>query len=146
MTTAAALCVADYMVLHHRPDLHVLILRWTRPVTLTEFQDGFHRLAEEAEQHHSFHWLLDMRELLVSLDTGIWLQQEGYPALARRLSRTFHLAYLLSPTSSHLLRSNPDMAALLADLQQGCPSFCRFQLFDQEGKAQQWLASCQQEP
>jgi hypothetical protein len=134
------------MALHHRPDLQVLILRWARPVTLAEFQAGFHQLANAAEQHHSFCWLLDMRELLISLETGTWLQHHGYPALAKRLGCAFYLAYLLSPASSRLLRTNPDMAALLADLQRHSPAGCHFQLFDQEGDAQQWLASCQQHP
>jgi hypothetical protein len=132
--------VADHLAFNYRPDLRVLIARWRRSVSLPELQDGYHRLADEAERHAATCWLLDVRQLMVSIEAGSWVGDVFYPLLAARFGCPLYLAYLLPPESRRLLRTNAEMAALLSKFEQNQHQQCYFRLFDQEGDAYHWLA------
>jgi len=131
--------VADHLALNYRPDLEVLIARWRRSVSLVELQEGYHCLADEAERHGTMCWLLDVRQLTVSAEAGSWVGEVFYPLLVARFGRPLHLAYLIPPESRRLLRTDAEMAALLAEFEQNQEQGCHFYLFDQEGDAYRWL-------
>ncbi|MBC8082286.1 MAG: hypothetical protein H7Z21_03685 [Hymenobacter sp.] len=132
--------VADHLTLTYRPDLEVLIARWRRPVTLAELQAGYRALADEAERYGVGRWLLDTRALTLSQEAGRWVNDTFYPTLAARFNRPLRLAYMIPPDSRRQLRTDAEMAALLTRFQETMASY-QFQLFDQEGDAQRWLAA-----
>ena len=134
------LTVADNLTLTYRPDLEVLIARWSRPVTLEELQVGYRTLADEAERRGTVRWLLDTRALTVNAEAGRWVNDHFYPTLAARLGRPLRMAYMVLPDSHRQLRTNAELAALLTRFQESMASY-NFQLFDQEGDAQRWLAA-----
>ena len=132
--------VADHLSLTYRPDLGVLIARWQRPVTLEELQIGYRALADEAERVGTVRWLLDTRALTLSKEAGQWVNDMFYPTLASRFNQPLRMAYMVPPDSQRLLRTDAEMAALLNRFEQSMYPYC-FQLFDQEGEAQSWLAT-----
>ncbi|HEX8428512.1 STAS/SEC14 domain-containing protein [Hymenobacter sp.] len=132
--------IADHLLLTYRPDMGVLIARWQRPVSLSELQAGYRAVADEAERHSAVRWLLDTRALTVSAEAGRWVNDVFYPALVTRFSQPLRMAYMVPPDSQRLLRTDAEMAMLLSRFEQNMFPYC-FQLFDQEGEAQSWLAS-----
>jgi hypothetical protein len=133
------LAVADHLTLTYRPDLEVLIARWTRPVVLEELQAGYRALADEAERCSSTRWLLDTRTLVISSEAGRWVNDVFYPTLAARFGRPLRMAYMVPPDSQRRLSTDSEMAALFERFQENMFPYL-FQLFDQEGDAQRWLA------
>lgn len=131
--------VADHLTLTYRPDLEVLIARWQRHVTLNELQAGYRCLADEAERRNTVRWLLDTRALTVSADAGRWVNDVFYPTLAARFNRPVRMAYMVPPGSRLLLQADTEMTELLVRFQKSMHPYV-FQLFDQEGEAQRWLA------
>jgi len=132
--------VADHLRLTYRPDLEVLIARWSRPVTLEELQVGYRALADEAEQRKAVRWLLDTRALEISAEAGRWVNDSFYPTLASRFDRPLRMAYMVPPGSKYRLQTETEMADLLARFQETMFPY-QFQLFDQEGDAHCWLAA-----
>ena len=133
------LAVADHLTLTYRPDMEVLIARWKRPVTLEELQVGYRCLADEAERCNTVRWLLDTRPLAISTEAGRWVNDVFYPTLAARFDRPVRMAYMIPPGSRHQLQTNTEMTELLVRFQQSMHPYV-FELFDQEGDAQRWLA------
>lgn len=132
--------IADHLSLTYCSNLSVLIARWLRPVTLEELQVGYRALADEAERMGTVRWLLDTRVLEVSEEAGRWVNDLFYPTLAARFNQALRMAYLIEPDRQHLLRTDPEMAALLQQFEQTMFPYC-FQLFSQEGEALNWLVS-----
>ncbi|UOQ75978.1 hypothetical protein MUN84_15305 [Hymenobacter sp. 5516J-16] len=88
----------DFLELHYRDDLLILLGRWTRPITLEESRRGYTRMLEAARQHHARFWLLDIRRRpRVDSANVEWLVGSYYPELPLALGGTVYLAYLLAP-------------------------------------------------
>lgn len=122
----------DYLVLRYRPDLHLLVGRWQRPVSAAEFRAGYRAMLRLARQVNCPYWQLDLRgrATLPDDDTRRWLLQRFLPELALRLPEPVCLAYLLPPS---LLRQ---MVA-----PTGSPAHLAF--FSEEGPLTAWLLQCQ---
>jgi hypothetical protein len=122
----------DYLVLRYRPDLHLLVGRWQRPVSAAEFRQGYRAMLRLARQVSCPYWQLDLRgrDTLPDDDTRRWLLQRFLPELALRLPEPVCLAYLLPPS---LLRQMEAPA--------GGPAHLAF--FSEEGPLTAWLLQCQ---
>jgi hypothetical protein len=123
-----ALPQTDYLVLRYRPDLHLLVGRWQRPVSAAEFRQGYRAMLRLARQVNCPYWQLDLRGrgALPDDDTRRWLLQRFLPELALRLPEPVCLAYLLPPS---LLQQ---MTAPV-----GSPAHLAF--FSEEGPLTAWL-------
>lgn len=133
------LSVADHLLVTYRPDLEVLIARWQRPVTLHELQIGYRSLADEAERCNTVRWLLDTRALAINAEAGRWVNDVFYPTLAARFNRPVRMAYMVPPGTRRQLQTNAEITQLFTRFQKSMYPYI-FQLFDQEGDAQRWLA------
>lgn len=129
---AVALVQTDYLTLRYRPDLHLLVGRWQRPVSAAEFRQGYRAMLRAACQHQCPYWQLDLRgrSTLPDDETRQWLLQRFIPELASRLPEPICLAYLLSPSMK---------AQLVAPV--GSPAQVAF--FAEEGPLTTWLMQCQ---
>ncbi|WP_022822184.1 hypothetical protein [Hymenobacter norwichensis] len=133
------LLIADHLTLTYRPDLEVLIARWHRYVTLNELQLGYRSLADEAERRSTVRWLLDTRALSINAEAGRWVNDVFYPTLAARFNRPVRMAYMVPPGTRQQLQTNVEITRLFDRFQKTMYPYI-FQLFDQEGDAQRWLA------
>lgn len=122
----------DYLDLRYRPDLHLLVARWQRPVSAAEFRAGWRAMLRLARQHECPYWQLDLRGrgALPDGESRQWLLHQLVPEIALRLSQTVCMAYLLSP--AHL----PHAVAPV-----GSP--VRVAFFSEEGPLTAWLRQCQ---
>jgi len=127
-----ALPLTDYLTLRYRPDLHLLVGRWQRPVSAAEFRQGYRAMLRAARQHNCPYWQLDLRgrDALPDAATRQWLLQRFLPELASRLSEPIYLAYLLSPSMKEQLV-----------VPVGSPAQVAF--FAEEGPLTAWLMQCQ---
>ncbi|MBD2717139.1 hypothetical protein KBK19_19000 [Microvirga sp. STR05] len=100
---------AEFLLLSYRADLHVLVGRWMRVVTLAEMQQGYELLLQAAVEHRCRQWLLDTRRRNNTDEEGAqWMTQEFLPRLQGLLGGTTALAYLLPPV--HLRNAAADAA------------------------------------
>jgi hypothetical protein len=129
---AVALVQTDYLTLRYRPDLHRLVGRWQRPVSATEFRQGYRAMLRLARQTNCPYWQLDLRGRAVLPDdeTRRWLLQRFIPALTGHLSEQACLAYLLSPNMMQEMVAPIGSAAQVA-------------FFSEEGPLTAWLTQCQ---
>ena len=88
----------SYTILH-RPDLHILFLRWLRETTLAEAQASYRNLLAQAQQHGCAHWLLDARRGgPISVVETAWLADEFFPGATTQLAPyPLRLAVFSSP-------------------------------------------------
>jgi hypothetical protein len=133
------LSIGNHLTLTYRPDLEVLIARWHRYVTLTELQLGYRSLADEAERRNTVRWLLDTRALSINAEAGRWVNDVFYPTLAARFNRPVRMAYMVPPGTRRQLQTDAEITQLFDRFQKTMYPYI-FQLFDQEGDAQRWLA------
>jgi hypothetical protein len=122
----------DYLVLRYRPDLHLLVGRWQRPVSAAELRQGYRAMLRLARQVNCPYWQLDLRgrATLPDDDTRRWLLERFLPELALRLPEPVCLAYLLSPNLLRQMVTPADSPAHLA-------------FFSEEGPLTAWLLQCQ---
>ena len=133
LTAAHTWSQADFLDLQYRPDLHLLVGRWQRPVSDAELRQGYHATLRAAQEVDCPFWQLDIRgRQAPAAPTTQWLMQDFVPQLAGQLGGRACLGYLLRP--SHLL---PGMATAAAD-SPVCVAF-----FSEEGPLTAWLTQCQ---
>ncbi|MET4107796.1 hypothetical protein [Hymenobacter sp. UYP22] len=124
---------SDYLRLSYRPDLQLLIMRWTRPATSQEHREGYGAALTLARQEQAGRWLIDLRSRgLADLADLQWVLndfrhdfQAALPAATRRI------AYLTTPYHADILRPR------LAEFDQS--NNTQLQVFTEELPAQQWL-------
>ena len=130
-TPAATLPETDFLALRYRPDLHLLVGRWQRPVSAAEFRQGYRAMLRAARQTDCPFWQLDLRGRNAPDEAARhWLQAEFLPQLAGRLRGPVCLAYLLPPS----------MLQQLGPLLEG-PACVAF--FSEEGPLTSWPTQCQ---
>jgi len=130
----------DSFSIEYRPDQHLLIGRWLRPVSLAELKTHYQALLDAAVAHgHCRHWLLDVRRRDIHDGAAIaWFADfgRGLPAV---LGQPVALAYFAmvnqgDATADSRLRDNMRQGAVQGN------SYC---YFNQENEALAWL---QQQP
>lgn len=129
----------DFLRLSYRPDLQVLFMRWTRPVSSAEHRQGYAAALGLARSAGAGRWLIDLRSRgLASLEDFAWVLTEfrlqmgaALPAIPRRI------AYLVTPYHSETLRERLSLLepTYPVAVQQGAI----IQVFTEEQPAQQWL-------
>ncbi|KAA9333090.1 hypothetical protein F0P96_08905 [Hymenobacter busanensis] len=127
----------DFLRLSYRPDLHLLVLRWTRPVTSDEHRAGYHAALELARAEQAGGWLIDLRTRgLASPADFAWVLTEFREQLAE-LPAPRRLAYLVAPYHAATI------TARLIEQEAGLPEHVRaaaaVRIFTEEQVAQRWL-------
>lgn len=129
---SVALPQTDYLALRYRPDLHLLVGRWQRPVSAAEFRQGYRAMLRAARQANCPYWQLDLRgrDALPDDEAQRWLLQRFIPEIVLRLPEPACLAYLVSPS-------------MLPQMQLPIGSPTQVAFFSEEGPLTAWLMQCQ---
>lgn len=126
----------DLLQIHHRPDLDMLVGRWSYQPEPTELPAAYTQLSRAALAYNSRRWLQDIRRrTLNDAETSRWLLAEYFPGLVRQLGGRLTVAYLTSPTLMHIILSSPSFQPPGAYTDQ--PFGVAF--FTDEGEAMDWL-------
>jgi hypothetical protein len=133
----------DYVRLTYRPDLHVLFLRWTRPVSSAEHQAGYQAALTLARQMQVGHWLIDLRTRgLASAEDFRWVLVDFRNELAAALpTLDRRLAYFVTPYHATLIEERLQEAEASSALVPNHQT--TIHTFTEERFAQQWLADGQ---
>ncbi|OUJ76144.1 hypothetical protein [Hymenobacter crusticola] len=131
----------DYVRLAYRSDLHVLFLRWTRPVSSAEHQEGYQAALSLARQMQVGHWLIDLRTRgLASAEDFRWVMVDFRLTLAAALpDLDRRLAYFVTPYHAMLIQERQREIEATNPLPAHTPT--AVQAFTEERFAQQWLAA-----
>ncbi|MBX0291863.1 hypothetical protein K3G63_15530 [Hymenobacter sp. HSC-4F20] len=130
---------SDYLRLSYRPDLHLLLMRWTRPATSAEHRAGYRAALVLGKQQQASHWLVDLRSRgLADLTDLDWVLQE-FAAEARA---TFaipdrRIAYFTTPYYADILRPR------LLQHPHFQSSGLQIEVFTEEMPAYHWLQTGQ---
>lgn len=128
----------DYLRLAYRPDLHLLFLRWTRPVSSEEHRAGYAAALALAQEQQCSHWLIDLRVRgLASAEDFQWVLRTFRPQLRGVLPAPRRLAYLVTPYQAEAI--NARMAEVDATLPEGIRRGADVRVFIEEKPAEHWL-------
>ncbi|MFD1469349.1 hypothetical protein ACFQ48_14050 [Hymenobacter caeli] len=120
----------DFLHLAYRPDLHLLVGRWRRPVSGAELRRGYRALLAAAEAAACPRWLVDVRGRgPLDADAARWLLGEFLPRLPACLPGPVCLGYLVSPRQR--APAGPVGPA---------PAGTQVEFFEDEGALNHWLA------
>ncbi|MCC2545644.1 hypothetical protein LJY25_04245 [Hymenobacter sp. BT175] len=134
---------SDFLELSHRPDLGVMFVRWMRPVTSQELQQGYLKLLEESAAVQCRAWLLDARRRRNTDGASQrWMLTELLPMAVTRLGGRVYLAFLLAPV--HLRDAASDDVFPPAEFFIDKPYAA--ERFTDEGPALAWLVAGLQAP
>lgn len=126
----------DSFTLTYRPEQHLLIGRWLRPVSLAEIKTHYAALLEAAVAHgHCRHWLLDVRRRHIADAAAIAWFAEFSQQLPEALGQPVVLAYFAMVDQSEA-SANP---GLRENMRQGAVQGNRYCYFNQESEALTWL-------
>lgn len=128
--------LADLMPTTYRPDLGILVSRWTQQPPPAQLRPIYDELTALALEHKARFWLQDIRHR-ASNDPEItrWLLDTYFLEMAGRLGGRLHIAYLASPVLLDAIRAAPDFVSVGA--YQYKPFAINF--FNAEGAAYDWL-------
>jgi hypothetical protein len=122
--------------LDYRPEQHLLIGRWLRPVPLDELKTHYAALLNAALAHgHCRHWLLDVRRRHIADAAVIAWFADFSRQLPEILGQPVALAYFAMVDQS-VADAN---AGLRDNIQQGAVQGSRYRYFNQESEALTWL-------
>ena len=126
--------VADYVLVSYRPDLQLLIMRWTRPATSAEHRAGYQEALRVAQPRQAGRWLIDLRSRGLATPTDLhWIlddfRRELHAALPGVACR---IAYFTSPYHADLLTTR------LQELNTK-PGALEIRVFVEETPAYEWL-------
>ncbi len=127
---------SDLLQLIYRPDLDLLVGRWSYQPDPAQLPAAYQQLTEAALGCGCSYWLQDIRRR-ASNDpaTTQWLLTEYFPDMARRLSGRLRVAYLTGPTLLEQIMAAP--AFVPVEDYAGKPYAAAF--FGDEGAAVAWL-------
>lgn len=129
-------CLDDLMPTTFRPDLGILVSRWTQQPPPAQLRPVYDELAMLALQYQARYWLQDIRHRAYNdPETTRWLLETYFFGMATRLGGRLHVAYLASPALLDTIRSSPAFVATEAYQHQ---SFT-INFFNAEGSAYDWL-------
>lgn len=139
LATPTPTAYADYLALHYRSDLRMLVLRWLRDASLSEIQLGHQAALHLARQHAVTHWFIDVRRrLLVDNVHSSWLIDEFLPQAAALLPAPLRVAYLMSPNRQRTIDSQPELQLIFSRSQTPNLPY-RMQSFMDEAATIKWL-------
>lgn len=128
----------DYLRLSYRPDLRLLFLRWTRPVSSEEHRAGYAAALALAVEQQSSHWLIDLRVRgLASAEDFQWVLSTFRPQLRGVLPAPRRLAYLVTPYQAEAI--NARMAEVDLSLPEEVRRGADVRVFIEEKPAEHWL-------
>ena len=129
-----------FLHLHYQPDLRTLAARWQRPVSPSEFRQGYLAALAAAEAAACRFWLVDLRARTAPAPAEArWLTTRLLPLLPGRLGGTTYLGMLLSP--QFVVPPAPPYPVVLGTSAPAPGVIVRS--FDLEGPLIGWLARCQ---
>ncbi|NML63806.1 hypothetical protein HHL22_01175 [Hymenobacter sp. RP-2-7] len=142
MTPFTPAAVPDFLALTYRPDLHLLVCRWRRPVSGAEFRVGYRAILALAVAVGCPYWQVDLRGCnAAEAEARQWLTDKFLPQLPGALAAPVYLGYLLSP---QLLRQLPSGLSSAVPPTDAPPSAGhRAAFFAEEGALTAWLSQCQ---
>ena len=127
--------VADYVLISYRPDVQLLIMRWTRVATPAEHRAGYQEALRVALPEQAGRWLIDLRSRGLADPTDLlWVLQDFRAELHAALPGVgCRIAYFTSPYHADLL---------MARLQElnATPGALEIRVFVEETPAYKWLA------
>ena len=130
-----SLPVSDYVLTSYRPDLHLLIMRWTRPATPAEHRAGYQAALTLAQEHEAGRWLIDLRSrgLAEPVDL-LWILRDFRQAFRMALPTVVRrIAYFTTPYHADTL------ATRIREMEVGTADSLEFQVFVEETPAYEWL-------
>ncbi|MCC3156158.1 hypothetical protein LJ737_02860 [Hymenobacter sp. 15J16-1T3B] len=128
----------DYLRLSYRPDLHLLFLRWARPVSSAEHRAGYEAALALAREKQCSHWLVDLRTRgLAAPEDFQWVLTTFRPQLRGVLPAPRRLAYLVTPYQAETIDSR--LAAQEGTLPEEVRRGADVRIFVEELPAQHWL-------
>lgn len=132
----AATYSPDSFTLDYRPEQHLLIGRWLRPVSLAEIKTHYAALLAAALAHgHCRHWLLDVRRRHIADAAAIAWFADFSHQLPEALGQPVALAYF-----AMVDQSGADANTGLRDnIRQGAVQGNSYRYFNQESEALAWL-------
>jgi len=123
-----------------RPDLNIPVGRWGYQPQPRELPAVYQQVQELAVEHGCRFWLQDIRRrTLNDPQTTLWLLNNFFPDVARRLGGRLFVAYLVGPTLHQTIISQPGFVS--AEAYADKPFVLSF--FGDEGAAIQWLQAQQ---
>ena len=117
-----------------------MVVRWHTMLSMEAVQADYARTLDAAQEHGTSDWLLDVRRREVAApELSAWINSTFYPeAVARFAPVRLRLAVLSSPALTAAYSSDPGHKKEVAfALDPGRPF--DIALFEDEGKAMQWL-------
>ena len=135
---AAPLYPADSFSLDYRPDQHLLIGRWLRPVTLAESQAIYEAVLQAALAHDRCrHWLLDIRRRPATDEALMqWFGEVYAPRLAAAFQAPVYLAYFAMIDHDEAATN----AIIERNMQRGYVLGTHYHYGNNEGECLAWLA------
>jgi hypothetical protein len=129
--------LSDLMPTAYRPDLGILVSRWTHQPPPAQLRPVYAELSQVAVDYHARYWLQDIRHRTFN-DPEItrWLLTTYFPEIAGRLGGRLHIAYLASPALLASITHSPDF--IPASAYENRPFVIDF--FSSEGTACSWLS------
>ncbi|WP_345227134.1 hypothetical protein [Hymenobacter koreensis] len=129
----------DFLHLTYRPDLQLLLLRWTRPVTSEEHRVGYNAALDLARAEKVGRWMIDLRTRgLASADDFNWVLTD-MRAQFKPLPEPHRMAYLVTPYHAATI------TARLIEQEAVMPEKLRkaavVRIFTEEQMALTWLRS-----
>jgi len=126
----------DSFSIDYRPDQHLLIGRWLRPVSLEELKAHYQALLDAALAHgHCRHWLLDVRRRDIHDGAALTWFADFSRGLAAQLGQPVVLAYFAMVNQSAAAAD----ANLRDNIRQGAVQGNSYRYFNQENEALAWL-------
>jgi hypothetical protein len=128
----------DSFSIEYRPEQHLLLGRWLRPVLLEELQAHYEAMLAAALAHGACrHWLLDVRRRPYrDAVAAQWFGDVFGPRLPQALGQPVVIAYF-AMVSQDVASEDPN---LWSNIMQGSLQGSRYCYFNQESEALAWLA------
>lgn len=125
---------ADYVLISYRPDLHLLIMRWTRPATPAEHRAGYQAGLRVAQPVQAGRWLIDLRSRGLADPADLrWILHDFRAELRAALPGiSCRIAYFTTPYQAELL------TARLQEL-NSLSGALEIRVFVEETPAYMWL-------
>jgi hypothetical protein len=144
MTPFTPAAAPDFLTLTYRPDLHLLVSRWRRPVSGAEFLVGYRAILALAVAVGCPYWQVDLRGCnAAEAEARQWLTDKFLPRLPGSLATPVYLGYLLSPQLLRQLPSELGEAAQVPPTDAPPDAGHRAAFFADEGALTAWLNECQ---
>ena len=127
--------VTDYVLISFRPDLQLLIMRWTRAATPAEHRAGYEAALRLARVEQAGCWLIDLRSRGLADPTDLlWVLHDFRAELQAALFATMRrIAYFTTPYHADTL------AARLRELNTDASDSLEIRVFVDEAPAYAWL-------